>query len=92
MLDINGLISQKKIMKPMNDELSGTKRERRRQRREAEFGPERSIVSTTNGAHTLSCGHVVTVNPTERPRPHPCKHRRCLDCRIKIHICFMRIE
>ncbi len=55
------------------------KRARRRIRREEQFGPERTIVSTEGGVHTLECGHIVNIHPTERDYN---TQRRCDACRI----------
>lgn len=55
-------------------------RERRREKREDEFGPEKLIVSTQCNQHTLECGHVVEIHATER---HNIKRRRCIHCRNK---------
>lgn len=55
------------------------KRDRRRQLREAEFGPERLIVSTCVNHHVLQCGHLVTVVATEREN---IKRRRCTHCKV----------
>lgn len=63
------------------------KRARRRLKREAEFGPERVIMSTEDGVHTLSCGHKVTVVETER---HNIRERRCIHCKMNITICFIQ--
>lgn len=53
------------------------KRTKRRLKREAEFGPEKDIVSTIEGFHTLTCGHTVAIHETERPN---IKRRRCMNC------------
>lgn len=55
------------------------KREKRRQLREKEFGPERRIVSSCGEAHVLECGHRVLRMATELPH---IKRRRCEYCRV----------
>lgn len=53
------------------------KRQRRRQAREAELGPERRVVSTEGGVHELDCGHGVWVKGDERWNV---RRRRCVRC------------
>ncbi len=53
------------------------KRNKRRAMRGAVFGPERAIVSTSEGQHLLSCGHRVPVHPAEHQR---IRRRRCARC------------
>jgi len=59
-------------------ELIGDKRHRRRLRREAEFGPERLIVSSCDEYHHLECGHMVTKHDDERSN---IKEKRCYVCK-----------
>lgn len=56
-----------------------TKRARRRAKREMVFGPEKGIVSSTDGIETLSCGHTFKV-----PETHVgyAKFRRCIQCKV----------
>lgn len=54
------------------------KREKRRQLREKELGPERRIVSSCGEAHVLECGHRVLRMATELPH---IKRRRCEHCK-----------
>jgi len=56
---------------------NSAKRRRRREKREAVFGPERLIVRTAGGYHRLECGHFVVVVATEMPH---IKRRRCICC------------
>lgn len=53
------------------------KRERRRMAREAELGPERTVVSTEGDVHELDCGHGVWVKADERCNV---RRRRCARC------------
>lgn len=53
------------------------KRQRRREKREIVFGPERKIAVTASGEHLLECGHRVPVLSNESPH---IKRRRCVLC------------
>jgi hypothetical protein len=63
---------------------SSPKRNKRREKREAEFGPDRAIIETFTDdgrpVDRLECGHTVSV-PETTVRNVPAKWRRCLACR-----------
>lgn len=56
-----------------------TKRARRREKREAEFGPERLITSHTPELINLECGHVIHNPPVQEKGPRT--HFRCIQCK-----------
>jgi hypothetical protein len=56
---------------------TSAKRLRRRDKRATVYGPEREILDTNSGQHTLECGHVVDIHATEGAGA---KRRRCLQC------------
>lgn len=61
--------------------MTENKRDRRRLKREAEFGPERLIMKSTSTHHLLECGHSAEIRDNESPGQHLIKLRRCEQCK-----------
>jgi len=59
-----------------------SKREKRRQQRELDFGPERKIVERSESQALLECGHLIINPPVSKTvNMHPPKFYRCGHCR-----------